>query len=235
MSLCFVTRQVEHANSILILVPHRDCILIARCMTEGLIQLFWAAKAPRERALQWRSYVWVSELLSRAAAAAGRRRTPEQLEHIDKGLKTYGHQFLTKRGRASVPTAVAGSNEVCNQLTDERYYKNWRCGKTLSAMSDEAGAEQIYNELYVPLSDWEHWGPEGLGHGLQRSAETFRYVASSYSVAAQALAAAFQCLLQSIGLLYNHIALGISARLSSMRDAYVNSHSSRPVADDQAG
>jgi hypothetical protein len=51
MTLCFASRQIEHANSILRLNPHRDCTLVARCMAEGLIQLFWAAKSSDERAL----------------------------------------------------------------------------------------------------------------------------------------------------------------------------------------
>src|SRR5882672_4123436 len=61
MALCFLSKQIDHAKSIIALVPGRDTILIARSMIEGLCQLLWAAKAPNVLPLQWRTFAYVHD------------------------------------------------------------------------------------------------------------------------------------------------------------------------------
>jgi hypothetical protein len=36
MALCFLSKQIDHTKSVLVLIPSRDVILIARSMIEGL-------------------------------------------------------------------------------------------------------------------------------------------------------------------------------------------------------
>jgi hypothetical protein len=62
MTLCFVSKQVEHLRSICVLVDagrDRDAGLLARPMVEGLGLLLWAARQPCIRPLQWRGLAWV--------------------------------------------------------------------------------------------------------------------------------------------------------------------------------
>ena len=64
MSLCFVSKQIEHLRSIRILVEsrqYRDAGLIARSMIEGLCTLLWAAREPQTRPLYWKAYAWVED------------------------------------------------------------------------------------------------------------------------------------------------------------------------------
>src|SRR5688572_11319416 len=52
MALCFLSKQIDHTQSVLALIPSRDVILIARSMIEGLCQLLWAAQEPDRLPLQ---------------------------------------------------------------------------------------------------------------------------------------------------------------------------------------
>ena len=61
MTFCFFNKQIDHARSILRLMPSRDSMLIARSMIEGLAQLLWAAKEPDVLPLKWRTYAWVHD------------------------------------------------------------------------------------------------------------------------------------------------------------------------------
>jgi hypothetical protein len=236
MSLCFLSRQIEHAGTILRLIPHRDSALVARSMIEGQIQLFWAAKEPQARGLQWRSFAWVHDWRrSRIAAARGQPPSPEQQQEIQKGLALYGEQFLTRKARHAALTAPGKRTGQDGDASDDPYHKYWRCDKSLHDMSSEAGVDGLYKDLYRPLSNWEHWGPEGVGHNLRRSADSVAYIAHSHSVAAQSLAVAFQCLLQSLQVLDGHLCLGLAERLVSMHKAYAADHVSEMPNGAQTG
>ena len=51
MTLCFLSKQLDHAKSVRILVRSTDAILVYRSIIEGLCQLAWAAWKPQERPL----------------------------------------------------------------------------------------------------------------------------------------------------------------------------------------
>jgi hypothetical protein len=56
MTIQFLFKQIQHAESLLRLVPRRDAGLIARTMIDGLYKLLWASRAHEERAKLWRSF-----------------------------------------------------------------------------------------------------------------------------------------------------------------------------------
>ena len=61
MCLFFLTRQVEHGESLLKIRPSFDCELIARSMLEGYCQHAWAAGDPENRGTRWRGYAYVHD------------------------------------------------------------------------------------------------------------------------------------------------------------------------------
>jgi hypothetical protein len=59
MILAFISKQIEHAESLLTLNnagQYRDAFGLSRLMTEGLVQLNWALKKPEERPSFWRAF-----------------------------------------------------------------------------------------------------------------------------------------------------------------------------------
>lgn len=83
-------------RSVLQLDQSLDSILIARSMLEGLSQLLWAAQAPEERPLRWRTFSFVLDWrLMRKRMAAGEAVTEDQRATIENGLKEHGRYFLT--------------------------------------------------------------------------------------------------------------------------------------------
>lgn len=54
MAVCFLSKQVGHAQSVLLLGESTDVVLIVRAMLEGACQLRWAALEPALRAQRWR-------------------------------------------------------------------------------------------------------------------------------------------------------------------------------------
>ena len=58
MLASFAIKQSEHAKSRLKLGSSPDTMLIARTMIEGLSQMLWAAKRPRQRPLLWLTFVF---------------------------------------------------------------------------------------------------------------------------------------------------------------------------------
>ena len=56
MAIQFLYKQMQHAESVLLLIPRRDAGLIARTMLDGLYQLLWTTHSPGDRARRWRSF-----------------------------------------------------------------------------------------------------------------------------------------------------------------------------------
>lgn len=61
MVLSYVSRQRDHMDSLLELIPGRDALLIARSMIDGMIQLKWASLKPEERQERWRAFVYAHD------------------------------------------------------------------------------------------------------------------------------------------------------------------------------
>ncbi len=102
MALCFLSKQIDHTKSILVLIPSRDTILIARSMIEGLCQLLWAVKDPDVRPRQWRAFAWDHDWrLVQAKIKGGESIDPEVLKGIQDGLRRFGNQFLKERERVA--------------------------------------------------------------------------------------------------------------------------------------
>ncbi len=214
MALCFLSKQIDHARSVLTLTPSRDAILVARSMIEGLCQLLWAAEDPTTRPLQWRAFAWVDDWrLMQAKIARGESVDPERRAAIEDALRKYGDQFLTRKARAA--------RDQHAPLPPDPYHDNWRCGHSIRKICKSVGAEDLYRKLYEPFSDWQHWGAGGLGKNIRRQGNRVVYSSLSPTDSATALALGFQCLLQTIELTDEHLGTGLASKISELRDGYV--------------
>ena len=214
MTLCFLGKQIDHMVAILKLFPHPDMQLISRAMIEGLSQLLWCFQEP-ERAFLWRGYAWINDWrVSRQMIEEGQEVPPNYLKNIEEFISEKGDLFKINRYKNQpVPEDV------------DPFHKNWRCGKKLIEITEEVGGEALYNQLYSPYSDWQHWGIASIGQMIKRdeSGVTYGDKASSGDLCSS-LAVAFQCLYQVMELNNSHHKLGMENKLSKLRDEYILMH-----------
>jgi len=216
MALCFLGKQIDHAKSVIILTTSRDVILVARSMIEGLCQLLWAAREPKTLPLRWRAFVWVHDWrLMRAKEMAGDAVDSQRRAEIENSRHRFGDQFIKDKAKA---------RSHSKSPHEDPYYKDWRSGRTIRQICTSVGAEDLYELVYEPFSDWHHWGPAGLGSAIHRRERRVIYSSLLPSDAGVALAVAFQCLLQTAEVVLEHLSLGGRAELRDLRDRYLEWH-----------
>ncbi|MGB6131036.1 MAG: DUF5677 domain-containing protein [Acidobacteriaceae bacterium] len=201
MAAQFLYKQMQHTESILMLIPRRDAGLIARTMIDGLYQLLWTVQSPDERARLWRSYSVIHDWrLIRGRLREGIPVDPAEIRATEARLKVLGplHQLKKPRPNSSDP-----------------YHRTWHGGVKLADMADVVGRE-LYDNPYAELSDWEHWGVSGIGESivLKNGRGTVR--PNSDRIAGLALLAAFQCLLQTLEVVDIRLSLNMSATIHAL-------------------
>jgi len=212
MALCFLSKQVGHARSILTLGEARDVQLIARSMLEGLCYLVWAAKDPHTRALRWRTFSAIHNWRTmQARIATGAPVNSAQRADTVKALGQYDSQFLTRKARAARQSAEPEPRDP--------YCHNWT-GHDVKHIFDCVKGDLLYSALYKPFSDWHHWSPGGIGTAVARDQRGLVYSSASVVEAATALATAFQCLLHTVQLTDEHLERGFASSLAELKQGY---------------
>src|SRR5574337_145776 len=214
MAVCFLVKQIDHARSILALIPSRDVILIARSMIEGLCQLLWAGRDPDALPFRWRAFAWVHDWrVIQAKIAAGELVDPEWRAAIEGALRKYGDQFLTTKAREARDKGASPPPDP--------YYKDWRTGRQIRQIFESVEGEDLYRKLYEPFSDWQHWGAGGFKKAIVPQENRIVYSSLSATDAATALATAIQCLLQTVKFVDEYLDLGLTSKISELRDGYI--------------
>jgi hypothetical protein len=204
MTALFLYKQMQHAQSVLSLIPRRDCGLIARTMIEGLYQLLWTSQEAKERAKRWRSFSIIEDW----RLIQGRLREgipvpePEVLRNA-AALKEVGDLHRVNKPKNSA----------------DPYHQNWRGATQLSNMADSLGRE-LYDLPYDEFSDWEHWGVRGIGDSISRHGEHITINPDSDRVAGQSLLAALQCLLQTLEVANAQFSLGITGNIEALYEEF---------------
>ena len=141
LALCFLSRQIDHIQSIVTLVPNRDATLIARSMIEGLCQLLWAGQEPMSRPLKWRAFAYIHDWrLMMAKINRGELVDPNQKESNELAIQEYGWFFYTKEAKLAIRQ---------NQpLPSDPYHKTWTCGTQLKQICDCVDAGDLHKEVY---------------------------------------------------------------------------------------
>lgn len=169
MCLCFLSRQVEHAESIRSLHPSRDTVLVARSMIEGAMMLLWAASDP-SRALRWRRFMSIENWrLVRRRETAGRRVPDSSRQRMKEALNQVGSEFLNTIARKHVAKGAP--------LPIDPYVRKWTDGTSynLSDLCTKLRVRDLHAGVYVHMSDWTHWGSASIGRILRDSGEEIHY------------------------------------------------------------
>lgn len=205
MTAQFLFKQMQHAQSVLSLIPRRDAGLVARTMIEGLYQLLWASQAAEERARLWRSFAIIDDWrLIQARLRKGIPVPEAEARRNAAGLKKFGSLHRIKKPKPNSP---------------DPYHQNWRGGVRLSDMADSLGRE-LYDQPYDAFSDWEHWGVREIGDSISRQGQHITINPESDRVADWALLAAFQCLLQTLEVADVHLSLGITGNIQAIYEEF---------------
>ena len=162
---------------------------------------------------QWRAFAWVHDWrLIHARIEGGESADPEVLAEIQVGLQRFGDQFLKDRERVGVDPGTP--------LPPGSYHKDWRTGHSIRQICESVGAEELYR-LYIPFSDWHHWGVGGLGTAINRAADRVHYSSLRPTDTATTLAIGFQCLLQTVEVVDAHLGVGLGEKIADLRDGYI--------------
>ena len=213
MVLCFLSKQIDHMESILILRERRDVELIARSMLEGMCQLLWAARAPNSCAKQWRSFALVHDWrVLQARITAGESVEATKRADIEQRIHQYEGLFLTHKARLA--------RDRGGKLPDDPYYINWT-GHDAKYIFDSVGEEISYQNLYRYFSEWIHWSPAGFGRVITRQQSHVGYSSGSPAASAAALATGFKCLWQTAKSFDEHLKLGMTPKLKELLDEYL--------------
>lgn len=222
MCTFFLSKQLIHAKSVLMLVDSgqfSDSTPIARMMIDGMISLRWASKNPSKRALDWRSFVLISDF---RLMLSKKRRSEFVDQANERGLRDRlekeCQRFLTKNARKALQKGES--------LPEDPYRNKWPLGdsgKTVQIEDAfaEVGEHALY-ELYSDMSDWVHWNVRGIGTKIERAEGSVVFRPNPPNDAAMALASAFQALFQTMELVNDYLRLGFNDELKKIRDQYVN-------------
>jgi hypothetical protein len=211
MAINFLYKQIQHAESVLLLVPRHDSGLVARTMIEGFYQLLWAFQEPQERGKLWRSFSIIRDWrLIQERLKEGIPVDASDIRTNEACLKEFGSLHRLKKPK---------------QNSADQYNRTWRGGVSLSDMAEVVGRE-LYDIPYSELSDWEHWGVSGIGDSISRVNEQIITDANSERVAGLSLLAAFQSLFQMLEIVIVHLSLNITEALEELLKEFMDTMSS---------
>jgi hypothetical protein len=220
MGLCFLSRQIDHLQCMIILVPHRDMMLIARSMIEGLCMVKWASLSGHNRPLMWRTFGYVHDWRILALkVAAGEVIDPDQQTRIESGLAKYGHLLYTRAARSAIREG--------RELPNDPYHRHWTCGTQIKQICESVGGRDLHGKIYSTYSDWHHWGTSTMAESLSFSEDRVLHESSSMSKSAMALVTGFQCLIETVEVINQHLDLGRESEITAIHDEFVKWHTDR--------
>jgi hypothetical protein len=218
MALSFVTKQREHLRSARTLVAaglHRDALLIARTMIEGLGRLLWAFNRTPERTDLW---LWFGTILDWRQTLkneeAGMEVDPGEKGELKSYVDKHGPNYYRPSVRKGLETAQRDGSHF--EIPEDPWAKDWT-DASIETMFGEVGGKSLYERAYRNSSEWLHWNPRSILRAMQ-SAEwgVDGFTQEDWRAAATALQLACQSLLQSLQVLDQHFSTGNAERLSEL-------------------
>jgi hypothetical protein len=205
MTIQFLYKQMQHAESVLALVPRRDACLVARTMIEGLYQLRWAYQDPEECAKRWCSFAIICDWRSmQGKIKIGIHVDEADIRSIEAELKKLGDLHRSKKQEPNSP---------------DPYHRRWHGDVTLWKMA-KAVDRELYVEPYDEFSDWEHWGVRGIGDSIVRENDHVWVETNSERIAGRSLLAAFQCLSETLEIADIHFCLNLKDNIQALGEDF---------------
>jgi hypothetical protein len=221
MSAFYLSKQIIHLRSIMKLLDadqSSDATLVARVMIDGMISLLWTVRDPERRALDWRSFAFVSDyrtLLQKKKD--GLPVDPAEEAWILDQLQEKCSRFLTNRARKA---SAKGES-----LPEDPYRNKWTIdenGKSvqIETMFQDLEGEELY-DLYSHMSDWVHWNPRGIGTKIKWGTTEISFEPNPPTDTAIALTSSFQSLHQIIEVVNEHFELGFERDIQRMKEEFL--------------
>jgi hypothetical protein len=216
MILCFLTKQLEHMESMAALDGHKDMSLIARSMLDGVAQLSWANQDPNTRATAWIEFAYIHDWrLFQRREAEGMAVDPLEKEQTLSNIHSFGDKFFTKRAKNNLLHRI--------ELPKDPYYNNWT-GHTIRDLFYKIGLGHLYERWYRPLSDWSHWSSAGFAPLLERQVEGTAYNSHSPEDEVYALIIGIECLFISLNIADKQFGSNLTKELEEFRNKYESWH-----------
>ena len=220
MALSFATKQHEHLRSVRVLITaglHRDALLIARTMLEGLARLLWAFNDVPNRTELW---FWYGAILD----------WRQTLENESNGLlsdpsdKASLRAYVDARGpnylRRDVEKAIerAKKSGTAFEMPQDPWRKSWT-DVQIKAMFQEVGLDPMYEGVYAESSEWIHWGPRSILRAMEPADWGMSgFTQEDWLFALRALGIGCFSLVTSLQVLDRHLSLGRTEQLASLME-----------------
>ncbi|NNP71704.1 hypothetical protein A7P53_04375 [Acinetobacter defluvii] len=149
LSKVTLLRQLNHYKTVLYLAEnlHSDTNLISRSMFEGALYFFYLCHDPKMMR-EWRLYSCVETLKLIDKAKSNGENVPQELLNA---VYIYKDEY-----------------EKAFKKPNGEFYLSWKKNITIKQMAMKTKHFQhLYNEYYVPLSDYHHWGHASLAYDFQ--------------------------------------------------------------------
>lgn len=221
MALSFVTKQYEHLRSVRTLInvkAHRDALLIARTMIEGLGRLLWAFNKKPERTDLW---LWYGAILDWRQTMKneedGITVDPQEKAELKLHVDDHGSDYYRSKVVEAIQAADKGGYEF--EPPEDPWRNDWTVA-SVESMFVEVRGQNLYEKVYRVSSEWVYWGPRAILRA-QDYAEwgVSGFTKDDWQSAALALQTGCQSLLQSLEILDMHFLLGIASRLGQLDHA----------------
>ena len=227
MVLSFVTKQHEHLRSVRTLISagaHRDALLIARTMIEGLGRLLWAFNRVPERTELW---LWFGAILDWRQTlkneAAGMVVDPQEKAALRAHVDKHGPNYLRPKVRKALEAAEEDGTVF--EMPDDPWGTDWT-STSVESMLHEVGGKYLYDGVYRDTSEWVHWGPRSILRAMEPAEWGINgFSQEDWRAAVSALVFGCLSLLQSLELLDRHFSLGRTERLTELARKIETIHS----------
>jgi hypothetical protein len=208
MAIHFLYKQMDHAESVQILAPRRDCSLVARTMIDGLsLSCSGLTRRPRSELDDGVHFSIINGWrLIQEQLAMGLDADESAKRRTEAGLNEFGDIHRTKKAASS---------------SQDPFHKTWHGSTRLPEMASLVGRD-LYDYVYTDLSDWEHWGVRGIGDAISRNGNHILFTSHSERIACQSLAIAFQCVIQVVELIDHHLKLGKVKAINSLSNDFIS-------------
>lgn len=147
MCLVFLSKQLDHLKTVMMLEKSSDTILIARSMIEGKCLLRYARNNSDFIPSQWKEYY----LISRYKMINSRKDYIEDSSNLLKELEIRIKESCDK-------FIINNKSNKSLKIGDNLYYLNWFKEKSITSIIKEFG--DSYDIIkYSEFSIWHHWDP----------------------------------------------------------------------------
>jgi hypothetical protein len=218
MALSFATKQHEHLRSVRVLIAaglHRDALLVARTMLEGLARLLWAFNDVPGRTELW---FWYGAILDWRQTleneAKGMPSDPSDKAELKAYVDAHGPNYFRREVRNAIEAAEKSGTAF--EMPQDPWRKNWTDVQH-KAMFQEAGIDPMYEGVYAESSEWIHWGPRSILRAMEPATWGMSgFTQEDWAAALRALGIGCFSLVTSLQVLDQHLALGRTEQLASL-------------------